>query len=133
MTLRYPSLADVPAHLIARNNVFGTVPTQPPKRSKYRSQPTVVNGERFDSHLEARCASCLDLRWRSGEIIWYTRQVPFRLEGGVVYRADFVAALSKGGVEVIDATGFLTATKKNKLRQMKARYSIDVVLWTDKR
>lgn len=131
MTLRYQSLADVPAHLITRNNVFGTVPTQP--RRKYRNEPKYYNGKRFDSKLEWRCYQSLHVRWLAGNILWFTRQVPFELEGGVVYRADFLAALKGGGIEVLDATGKLTQVKINKLKQMKARYGIEVQLWTDKR
>jgi len=128
VSLRYASLKDIPRHLVP-----GNVAVPAKKPSKYRSEPVVIDGERYDSRLEARCAGCLDLRWRAGEILWYTRQTPFKLEGGVVYRADFLAALANGGVEVIDATGLLTPTKANKLKQMKARYGIDVVLWTDKK
>lgn len=133
MTLRYPSLADVPAHLITRNNVFGTVPTQPPKRRKYKNQPVTIDGHRFDSQLEYRCCQWIELRHKAGEILWYVRQVSFSLPGGVKYRADFLAVLAKGGVEVIDAKGILTQACKNKLKQMKAVHGIDVVLWTDKR
>jgi hypothetical protein len=102
-----------------------------PKKSKYRNQPVIENGERYDSKLEMRCARWLELRKAIGEVLWYIRQVSFRLEGGVRYRADFLAALARGGVEVLDAKGFLNQTSKNKLKQMRERYGIDVKLWTD--
>lgn len=97
--------------------------------SKYRNQPKLVDGLRFDSTLESRCYEELKLRHKAGELLWFTRQVNFQLEGGVVYRCDFLAALASGGVEVIDATGVLTQVKANKLKQMRARYGIDVKLW----
>jgi hypothetical protein len=100
---------------------------------KYRNKPVVENGVRYDSKLELRCGHWLDLRKGVGEVLWYTRQVPFRLEGGVIYRADYLAVLVRGGVEVIDSTGRMTLSKANKLKQVKARYGVVVIVWTDKR
>lgn len=100
-----------------------------PKPSKYRNRAEVIDGIRFDSKLEARCYEALKLRKLAGEVLWFTRQVPFRLEGGVHYRADFLAVLAAGGVEVIDAKGFETAASKNKRKQMLERYGIKVTLW----
>jgi hypothetical protein len=98
-------------------------------KSKYRNQPVIEDGQRFDSKLEARCYRWLKLRQSAGHVLWFIRQVPFRLEGEVIYRADFLAVLMTGGVEVIDAKGMLTRSTANKLKQVRARYGIDVVLW----
>jgi hypothetical protein len=97
---------------------------------KYHNDPIVADGVRFDSRLEARCWQWLELRRAAGEILWVTRQVPFRLEGGIVYRVDFLAALAGPPyIELIDATGKLTQTKINKLKQLNARYGITVTIW----
>lgn len=101
--------------------------------SKYHNRRTEVDGIKFDSELEARCYQELQLRQKAGEVKWFVRQVSFRLEGNVAYRADFLAVLASGGVEVIDAKGMDTQVSKNKRKQLKARYGIDVILWTDKR
>lgn len=100
------------------------------KPSKYRNRKTFVDGIKFDSALESRCYESLRLRQKAGDIAFFLRQVPFHLEGGVVYRADFVAILPCA-VEVIDATGHMTPAKSNKLKQVNARYGVDVVLWSD--
>ena len=106
--------------------------------SKYRNQPAVVDGIRFPSKLEARCYEWHKARAAAGEIAWFTRQVPFTLEGGVVYRADFLAVLAPGAaapldwaavVEVTDAKGRLTSECRNKLKQVYARYGVRVRLW----
>lgn len=102
-----------------------------PKPSKHRNVKVTVDRIRFDSKLEARCYEGLKLRQKAGDVRWFIRQIPFELEGGVVYRADFLAVTPRD-VEVIDATGRLTQTKANKLKQVKARYGVDVILWTDK-
>jgi hypothetical protein len=104
-----------------------------PTPRKYRNVPVVVDGERFDSKLEWRCREWLRCRCQAGDILWFTRQVPFRLEGGVIYRADFLAALKSGGVEVIDAKGRDTRASANKRKQVLARYGITVMLWPPKR
>lgn len=101
-------------------------------KRKYRNQPVEIDGKRFDSKLEGRCYLWLKARWQIGEVSWFTRQIPFELEGGVRYRADFLAVLAGGGVEVIDAKGLLTASSHLKLKQVKARYGFDVILWSDR-
>lgn len=100
-----------------------------PIRRKYRNVPVTADGERYDSKLEYRCAQWLELRKMAGEVAWVLRQPSFRLEGGVRYRADFLAVLTSGGVEVIDAKGKLTPECKNKLKQLTARYGVEVKLW----
>lgn len=101
--------------------------------SKYRNHRTEVDGIKFDSALEARCYQQLQLRRKAGEVLWFIRQPSFRLEGGVSYRADFLVVLANGGVEVLDAKGMDTQTSRNKRKQLKERYGIDVILWSDKR
>ncbi len=68
---------------------------QPAQRSKHGAVKTTVDGERFDSKLEARVYAALQLREKAGEIRNLRRQVPFALfiSGGEWYgryTADFV-------------------------------------------
>ena len=100
--------------------------------SKYRSKRCRVDGLNFASQLEARCYESLKLRQRAGEVLWFIRQPPFALEGGITYRADFLAVLAQGGVEVLDAKGYLTPVSKIKIRQVEARYGFKVHLWDGK-
>jgi hypothetical protein len=96
------------------------------KKPKYRNVPALSDdGKRFDSKLERDYYQQLVLRWKAGDILWFVRQVNFELEGGVRYRADFVVVMP-AGVEVVDTTGVMTPAKRDKLKQMKARYGIDV-------
>lgn len=98
----------------------------PAKPRKYRNEPAKsADDKRFDSKLERDYYEQLLLRWKAGDVLWFVRQVTFELEGGVKYRADFVE-VTVSGVEVIDTTGVMTQAKANKLKQMKARYGIDV-------
>ena len=112
------------ADLMRRRSV-PLAPT-PKKKSKYRNEPCLsADGKRFPSKLERDYYEQLGLRWKAGEILWFVRQVNFELEGGVKYRADFVV-VTAAGFEVVDTTGVVTPAKRDKLKQVKARYGIDV-------
>lgn len=96
------------------------------KPRKYRNKPSrSADGKRFDSKLERDYYEQLVLRWKAGDILWFVRQVTFELEGGVDYRADFLV-VTAAGVEVVDTTGLMTQAKRNKLKQVRARYGIEV-------
>lgn len=108
-------------------------------RTKYGNRTAVdEDGRRFDSKLELRYAQKLDLEWQAGAVAWYTRQVPFLLEGGVTYRADFLVvrptdpfgsrAPSAVLIEIIDCKGVMTQESRNKMKQVQARYGIIVMI-----
>jgi hypothetical protein len=130
--VRIKSLAELPAryHIVPGCRTSG--PTVKTVTTKYRNVPTIVDGQRFDSKLEAMCYEELKLRKQAGELWFFLRQVAFPLEGGIKYRCDFFVVLAGGGIEVLDAKGKDTQASINKRRQVKARYGIDVQLWTGK-
>jgi hypothetical protein len=130
VTLRFKSESDIPRHLLPQQeaNLVGAIGR---KRAKYNNRSTVIDDKRFDSQLEARCYQWLTLRWKAGNILWFTRQVPFELPGGVRYRADFLVA-TKHGVEVWDAKGYDTQESRNKRKQVEAIYGVHVQLWNDR-
>jgi hypothetical protein len=116
------------ADLLKRRTVLAT-PIAPAKPRKYRNVPAnSADGKRFDSKLERDYYEQLLLRWKAGEVLWFVRQVRFDLEGGVVYVADFLVVDSRGDVSVIDTKGMLTPECRNKLKQVKARWGIEVQL-----
>jgi hypothetical protein len=100
------------------------------KPSKFRNVRVVLDGESYDSRLEYEFHQVLKRRQQAGEIGLLLRQVPFRLEGGVVYKADFVATTNVAPhfCEVWDAKGCDTRSSINKRKQVLARYGIEVLL-----
>lgn len=108
------------------------------KKTKFKNiRCQAADGTNFASRLERDYYEQLLLRWKAGEVLWFLRQPSFDLEGGVKYRADFlVVRLEKihdmpvmwPCVDVIDCKGFQTRESINKLKQIKARYDIDVQL-----
>lgn len=109
--------------------------------AKYRNVPTVVGSRRYASKLEARYATELDLRRKAGDILGWLEQTSFLLEGGVVYRADFVLLLQGPyrdnqtwgefpiEIQVIDCKGQLLNEARNKLKQIHDRYKIIVMIY----
>lgn len=102
-------------------------------KSKYGNKPTTVDDIRFDSQAEARYYRRLVNQWHTGEILWFIRQVPFGLPGGVTYSCDFLVALPGGGIEVVDVKGYLTAISALKIKQVEAIYGIKVKLWPERK
>jgi len=68
----------------------------------------------------------LELRKKSGDIVFFLRQVPFFLAGGVRYVVDFVTFNSDGSVHFIDAKGFSTPTYKAKKKMVEAMYPVEI-------
>lgn len=100
----------------------------PTKKSKFKNiRCQAQDGKNFASRLERDYYEQLLLRWKAGDVLWFIRQPSFDLEGGVIYRADFLV-VTASGVEVIDTKGCLTPESKNKIKQVKARYGIEVQL-----
>ena len=61
-----------------------------PAPHKYRAEPTVVDGIRFDSKLEARYYEQLKIRQAGGEVVGFLRQVPIHLPGKTKLVVDFL-------------------------------------------
>ena len=95
-------------------------------KHKYNAKAVVKQGKRFDSKLEARYAGKLDLAKKSGDLLFYLRQVPFEIAGGVKYRCDFMEFWKDGSVVVTDCKGFFTSQSKAKISMVEDLYPIEV-------
>lgn len=92
-------------------------------RHKYGARPSEVDGIRFASQKEAKYYGELKIRQRIGEVLFFLRQVPFHLPGGVKYVADFMEFLSDGTVKVVDVKGVETEMFKAKKRMVEELYA----------
>ena len=99
-------------------------------KSKYRAQPTYVDGKRFASKAEARRYSELVLLERGGVISNLETQRAFELKvNGVLicrYLADFVY-FENGKRMVEDTKGVRTPVYAIKRKLMRALYDIDIL------
>lgn len=106
-----------------------------PKRPKLGNRHVTVDGEKFDSRLEAGRWQTLRLLERAGEISDLRRQVRFPLlvQGIEIghYTADFVY-LDRDGKRIIeDAKGFQTREFRRTAKHMAAQGD-PVTVWPAK-
>ena len=95
-------------------------------RHKFGAIATEVDGIKFQSKLEAKYYGMLKLRQRGGEIVFFLRQVPFHLPGGVKYVVDFQEFHKDGTVHFIDVKGMETPEFKAKKKMVEALYPIEI-------
>jgi hypothetical protein len=95
-------------------------------RHKYLAKATERDGKRFPSKLEARYYDQLKIRQSAGEVLFFLRQCPIDLPGGVTYRVDFVEFLADGTVEFVDCKGMETPVSTLKIKQVEDIYPISI-------
>lgn len=95
-------------------------------KHKYSAQTVVIDGIRFASRKEGRYYQDLELRKKAGEVLYYLRQVPFHLPGGVTYRVDFQEFHADGSVHYVDVKGMQTKEFVMKKKQVEALYPVTI-------
>lgn len=95
--------------------------------SKYKNRKTVVDGIKFDSIKESVRYDLLKRAKADGYVKWFLRQVPFRLPGGTIWRADFLVVWKDGSITIEDVKGYRTQVYKIKKREVEAQYGIEIV------
>lgn len=95
-------------------------------KHKYHATQTVNDGIKFSSKLESRWYSVIRDMQEGGELLFFLRQVPFHLPGGVTYRADYMLFYANGNVEVWECKGFDTPEWKIKKKLVESIYPIEI-------
>lgn len=93
---------------------------------KYHAIRTEVDGKKFPSKKEARRYQELKVMQKTGRIIFFIRQAPFDLPGGVTYRADFMIFWSNGTVTIEDTKGVDTPVSSIKRKQVEELYPVKI-------
>lgn len=96
---------------------------------KFNAVRTIADGIKFPSKREAACYESLKSRKLSGEIVFFLRQVPLHLPGGVRYVVDFLSFDSDGTCHFIDSKGMKTALYIAKKKIVEAQYPILIEEW----
>ena len=99
---------------------------QQPKKSKYNSTPTVMDGKRYDSKREANRAGELKLMAQAREIVGFAEQVTIHIPGDHKYIADFVVLNRDGTYTVEDTKGVKTPVYKLKRDLVREEYGIEL-------
>jgi len=95
-------------------------------KHKFHAKPTTVDDIRFDSKKEAKYYGNLKLLQKSGELLFFLRQVPFHLPGGVIYRLDFMEFWANEDILFREIKGFETKEWKIKKRLVESLYPITI-------
>jgi hypothetical protein len=96
-------------------------------KHKFKARRTNVDGIKFSSKKEANRYNILKLLQKSGDILFFLRQVPFHLPGGVKYICDFLIFWTNGDVTIEDVKGFKTEIYKAKKKMVEALYPIEIL------
>jgi len=96
------------------------------RRHKFGNIPTFTDGIRFQSKKESRYYQDLLLARRSGDLLFFLRQTPFHLPGGVKYIVDFVEFWKSGEIRFVDVKGHKTQTYKIKKSLVESLYPITI-------
>lgn len=91
-------------------------------RHKFGNIPVMVDGITFSSKKESRYYQDLLLAKKSGDLLFFLRQVPFHLPGGVRYVVDFETIWKDGHIEFVDVKGFFTPASKMKIKMVEELY-----------
>ena len=93
---------------------------------KFGAKRTELDGIKFSSKREALVYEQLKLGVQSGDVIFFLRQTPFHLDGGVRYICDFVTFNRDGTVHFLDAKGMKTKLYITKKKMVEAKYPIEI-------
>jgi hypothetical protein len=96
-------------------------------KHKFKAKPTETDGIKFSSKKEAKRYNNLKMLKNIGEVLFFLRQVPFHLPGGVKYVCDFLIFWANGQVTIEDVKGFKTESYKAKKKMVEAIYPITIL------
>ena len=99
-------------------------------RHKFGAVSCERDQKKFPSRLERRYYDQLKHRQSSGEVIFFLRQVPFDLLGGVRYVCDFAVFLADGTVEFVDTKGRDTTLSAAKRKIVEDLYPLKIKIVT---
>ena len=95
-------------------------------RHKFKNIITEADGWKFMSKKEAKFYGELKLKQAAGEVLFFLRQVPIHLVGGVRYVVDFLVFYGSGDCKFIDVKGMKTAMYIVKKKLVEAQYPITI-------
>lgn len=95
-------------------------------KHKFNAKPVECDNIKFSSKKEAAYYKKLIILQKNGEVLFFLRQVPFHLTGGVKYVSDFVVFWANSDVTIVDVKGMKNAMYILKKKQVEALYPIKI-------
>lgn len=95
-------------------------------RHKFNAKKTQVGDKNFSSKKEAAYYVKLQMLQKSGELLFFLDQVPFRLPGNKTYRLDFMEFWADGNVILTEVKGYNHPMGKLKIDQVEEIYNVKI-------
>lgn len=93
-------------------------------KHKFMAKPVEDDGQWFGSTLEWKYFKHLKILQQYGEVLFFLRQVPFHLPGGVKYVVDYQVFYTNGDVVFVDVKGLETDSFKFKVKIVEDIYPV---------
>ena len=93
---------------------------------KFKAISTEVDDIKFSSKKEAQYYQTLKQQVKSGEALFFLRQIPLHLPGKVKYVCDFLVFWKDGTVTFEEVKGFETPEYKIKKKIVESLYPITI-------
>ena len=95
-------------------------------KHKFRAKPVEADGIKFPSKKEYKRYMELKQLQQNGEVLFFLRQTPFHLTGGVKYLCDYLVFWINGEITFEDVKGVKTDMYILKKKQVEASYPINI-------
>jgi len=95
-------------------------------KHKFNAKQTKVGDKKFSSKKEAAYFVKLQMLQKSGELLFFLDQVPFRLPGNKTYRLDFMEFWADGNVILTEVKGLMTPVARIKIDQVEEIYNVKI-------
>jgi hypothetical protein len=95
-------------------------------RHKFNAIPTTIDNQKFPSKLEAAYYQHLQLLKKTGDVVFFLRQVPFHLACGTKYVCDYQIFNADGTVDFVDPKGTITQEFSLKKRMVEHEYPVNI-------
>ena len=95
-------------------------------RHKYNAVSINHDGIKFQSKKEGKYYLDLKIRVAAKEVIFFLRQVPFHLPGGITYRVDFQEFHADGTLHFVDVKGTQTKEFIMKKKMVESLYPVEI-------
>jgi len=95
-------------------------------RHKFGAIPCERDGKKFPSKLERSYYDKLLILQKTGEVLFFLRQIPFDLPGKVRYVCDFQVFYANGEISFIDTKGKDTALSQAKRKMVEDLYPVTI-------
>lgn len=97
-------------------------------RHKYGAKAVTEDSKRFHSKKERDFFLKLKLLKEKGEILFFCRQCPLDLPGGIIYRVDFLVFWADGRAEFFEVKGMRLPVGEMKMKQAMDLYNIEITV-----